>query len=386
MRTKQEKTKMISVLHIVYGMGLGGIENAVATLALDQKQRGCRVQVVCLYGGGYVADKLEQSSVEVIRLHLRRGLGMINFLFPLWRLCTRRKVDVLHFHVPGVTIPVAIVAKLKKIRLTILTIHSSPTGSGLQRLRGRLEAKITSRFIDQVVTVSKVLKQRKVQELRFAEEKIRLIPNGVDVEKFKPFSVGLSERSEVLGLERLKPGTFIVGMAAQLEHFKDIPTFMRAAARITKQNTEDEVLFIVAGTGSLETQLKQLACKMNMDSRFKFAGLISDMPLFMNSIDVFVLSSPYEGQSLVILEAMATATPVVTTDSGGVRDSVVDGETGFIVPVGDDKALADRILELLACPEKRDRMGLAGLQRVGQYFKLEGFKQSYWNIIQTGWS
>jgi len=84
---------------------------------------------------------------------------------------------------------------------------------------------------------------------------------------------------------------------------------------------------------------------------------------------------------VIVLEAMATGKPVVTTDSGGVRDSVTDGQTGIIVLVGDDKSLAEAILRLADDRELAERMGQAGMARAREDFTLEKYTQDYWDLL-----
>jgi glycosyltransferase involved in cell wall biosynthesis len=159
---------------------------------------------------------------------------------------------------------------------------------------------------------------------------------------------------------------------------------MRAAVRV-KEQVGSNVLFVVAGSGSLETELKALAEQLGIDDCFKFVGRIDDMdmPNFLNAIDVLALTSPFEGLGVIILEAMAVGKPVVTTDSGGVRDSVTDGQTGVIVPVGDDVNLANAILKLANDRKLAERMGRAGMLRARQDFTLEKYTQAYWHLFTS---
>lgn len=372
----------LSIVHLVLGMGLGGIETSTAKLARDQKRRGCDVTVVCLFGAGCIGEKLQSEGIEVIDLNLRRGLGMMNLIFPLWRICIKRKVNILQVHTAGVEIPFAIVRWLTGIRKAILTLRAFEHYSGWRYWWAKLGAKVASLCFDKIVCVSNALKEHEIRYLGRKANEIIVIWNGIDTVKFSPRPLEPSSRAVALGLDSVKPDAFVVGMGIQLERFKDIPTLMRAAVHVKKRRS-DKVLFVVAGSGSLEMELKTLAEQLEIDDCFKFIGRIDDMnmPNFLNAIDLLALVSPFEGLPGIVSEAMATGKPVVTTDSGGVRDSVTDGQTGIIVPVGDDASLADAILKLADDHELSNQMGQAGMIRAREDFTLGKYTQGYWDLL-----
>lgn len=370
----------MSILQLVYTMGLGGIEISTAKLALDQKTRGCEVTVVCLFNDGCIGEELAAKGIEVIALNLRRGRGLMNLIRPLNRICKKRKTEILHVHAVGVEIPVGIVILLRRIKKSVLTIRGFENRHGWRKWRGLFCAKVTGWCFSNTVVISHALKEHEIRDLHRRADKLSVIWDGVDTKLFYPNPVAPAERARALGLDSIDSGTFVIGMGVQLEQFKDIPTLIRAAARIKAQKQKD-IFFVVAGMGPLETELKALLAKLGIGDSFKFVGRIKDMPRFLNAIDLLALTSPYEGLSVVILEAMATGKPVVTTDSGGIRDSVIDEETGIIVPVGNDKALAEAVIKLFHNRQLAHRMGQAGLSKVRRHFTIEQYTQSYWDLI-----
>lgn len=371
-----------SIIHLVYGMGLGGIEMSVAKLALDQKKRGCNVIVVCLYENGQVGRMIESEGISVVALNLRRGLGLMNLVLPLKRICSQKNPDVLHVHLVGVEIPVMLTRFFGKVKKCILTVRAFEHYSGWRFYRARLFARLAGYCYDRIVCISTALKEHEINYIGRKPQELTVVWNAVDTAKFCPRPVSDSQRAEALGLGAIEPGAFVLGMGVQLKPFKDIPTFIRAARLIKKRQLE-KVLFIVAGTGPLEAELKQSARKLDIEKCFKFVGAIQDMPRFLNAIDALVLTSPFEGLGVIVLEAMAVGKPVIVTDSGGVRDSVTDGQTGFIVPVGDDEKLARAILDLMENPQLGRQMGKAGLARACKDFAIEKYTQAYWNLIKN---
>src|SRR5207302_925678 len=144
------------------------------------------------------------------------------------------------------------------------------------------------------------------------------------------------ERNDLLAACKLSPdgGRRFVTIVANLRHaVKDHPTFLRAAQRVKSQ--VPEAAFLIAGEGELLEPMRGLAAQLGLAQDVFFIGRCGNVADLLALSEVCVLSSIAEGFSNAILEYMAAARPVVATDAGGVREAVHDGETGYIVPVGD---------------------------------------------------
>lgn len=187
----------------------------------------------------------------------------------------------------------------------------------------------------------------------------------------------------------------LVLLVARLAPQKDIPTLLRAFALL--RNAHPEALLVVVGSGPLEGALRQQAGEMGLESCVAFAGTVpyGQLPAYYAACDVFVLSSVYEGNARVLAEAAASARPVVSTAVSGAADTIIEGETGFIVPIGDHKALADRLRMLLSHPEQATRMGERARQHILALYDpdklLAGFRDLWQTTASTpansvGWS
>lgn len=158
-----------------------------------------------------------------------------------------------------------------------------------------------------------------------------------------------------------------VVMVARLSWWKDHATLLHALAQLVDLEWELELV----GDGPLRGEMEALATSLGIASRVRFAGFCSDVPARLANAQLFVLATKWEGFPRSILEAMRAGLPVISSDVGGVRESVRDGETGFVVPSGDVAALRDRLSVLLASPEQRVRMGKAGRAWYEERFSLE---------------
>jgi glycosyltransferase involved in cell wall biosynthesis len=159
----------------------------------------------------------------------------------------------------------------------------------------------------------------------------------------------------------------LVTIVANMRHdVKDYPMFLRAARRVSK--AVPDVGFLLAGEGELQESLKQLAAQMGISGNTFFLGRSENIAQLLNVSDVCVLSSKAEGFSNSILEYMAAGRPVVATDVGGAREVIVEAETGYIVPSGDDELMAERIISLLRDPAQARTMGEQGRRVVERRF------------------
>ena len=228
----------------------------------------------------------------------------------------------------------------------------------------RLEAE-SARNADLVVTVSKYSKERIVKLYDVDEAKIRVVPNGVDAERFKPVGGG-EKLKKRLGLSNKQ----IVLFVGRLIPRKGLPFLVEAARQVVKER--DETVFLIVGDGPLKNPLTSQLEKTELSRHFVFTGDVKEslLPALYDSADVFALPSIQEGQGIALLEAQAAAKPIVAFNVGGVPEAVLDKETGLLVKPGNVE-LAGAILRILSDSSLRERMGAKGREFVSNYFSWD---------------
>jgi glycosyltransferase involved in cell wall biosynthesis len=214
-----------------------------------------------------------------------------------------------------------------------------------------------------IVTVSKYSLEKIQKHYHVDKAKVRIVPNGVDPEKFNP----VGDREAVkrqFGLND-KPVILFVG---SLIPRKGLPFLVEAAKKTVKQQADTK--FVIVGDGPLKSQLMSNLDKANLSGNFMFlSGLNEDaLVAVYDCADVFVLPSVQEGQGIVLLEAQASAKPVVAFNVGGVNEAVLNGETGLLVSRGNSGELADALLKLLSDESLREKMGANGRRFVMDNF------------------
>jgi glycosyltransferase involved in cell wall biosynthesis len=213
-----------------------------------------------------------------------------------------------------------------------------------------------------IVAVSKYSRDKILEHYTVEEGKIRIIPNGVDVEKFKPTNTADSKRQFNLGKE---PTVLFVGSIVPR---KGLPYLVEAAKKVVKQQANTK--FVIVGDGPLRKQLDESLNASGLIGNFVFLGNLKEnqLPAVYGAADVFVLPSIQEGQGIVLLEAQACGKPVIAFGEGGVYEAVRDKETGFLVELGNSEGLADNLLKLLDDEGLRQKMGAAGRRFVAENF------------------
>jgi glycosyltransferase involved in cell wall biosynthesis len=216
-----------------------------------------------------------------------------------------------------------------------------------------------------IVTVSKYSAEKIAQFYGVDKTKIRIVPNGVDPQKFKPVEddeqtkrrIGIENKQCVLFVGRLIPR-------------KGLPFLIEAAKHIVKESSE--TAFVIVGNGPLKNHLISYLEKMKLSNNFVFLGDVPENMLtaLYNCADVFAFPSIQEGLGIALLEAQATAKPVVAFNIGGVNEAVLDKETGLLVKPS-SRELADVILKLLADRPLRERMGRKGRAFVSSNFSWD---------------
>ncbi len=240
-----------------------------------------------------------------------------------------------------------VAARLAGVRRLLVT-HHTPELPRRDNLAGRAWQKVGWLAGPEVVYTSETDRVSDGRRLR-----THVVPLGIELERFAAGRRVLDGR--------------IVGNVARLAEQKGHRDLIAAAPRVLERHPD--VRFVVAGDGELREELETLAAPLG--DRFEFLGERRDVPDLLASFDVFAFPSHFEGLCLAVIEAQAAGVPVVATPVGGIRETVVDGETGFLVPVGDREALADRISWCLDHTDEVRRVAAEARRRVVSRFDVE---------------
>jgi len=356
-----------NVLQLIPTFDQGGTERQAVQLARLLHESGrCRVSVACLKRGGVLQPEVERLGLGEIEEFPLTSFHDPNFARQLRRFASylrAREVDVVQTHdfytnVFGIT-----GARLAGVPARVASKRET---GGMRSRAQRFVERQVFRLASAVLVNSEAV-GRRLKEEGFAASKLVTVYNGLDARRVAvPAGWNRAEALAALGLPRDESRRFVTIVANLRHEVKDIPTFLRAAARVRAAMAEAD--FVVAGEGPLVEPLRALAAELGIADGVFFIGRCARVADLLAASSVCVLSSKAEGFSNSILEYMAAARPVVATDVGGAREAVVEGETGHLVAPGDEVALATRLVSLLGDPARARAMGEAGRRVVEQKF------------------
>jgi glycosyltransferase involved in cell wall biosynthesis len=359
-----------NITHVVENLNRGGLERVVLDLVKLQHQQGYRCQVVCLFERGALAHELDALGIPVHACGKRKGLDLAA-LSRARRLIRAHATDVLHTH-NAVAHYLAVLASLG---LGLGRIVNTRHGMGGMRRWDRAEMlyRVGLARTDIVTMVCEAAGNGAIEHRLVPRGKLRVVPNGLRVQDFATVSpAARAHLRQVLGLP---PQAQLVGTVGRLNWAKDQASLIRAFRRVHEQLPDSALVLI--GDGSLRPELEACAREEGVADAVHFLGDRNDVRELLQGLDVFALSSVSEGYSMALLEASATALPIVATDVGGNREIVRDGDTGCIVPPREVDALAQAILGLLCDPARAVRFGAAARAMVETRGSLEAVAARY---------
>ena len=289
---------------------------------------------------------LAESGIPVH--HLGRGKFDPRIATDLVRLVRRRRARILHVHGYAAADFGRIAARASGAALVLHEHFADPRMPAYQGVADRLLAP----FTDRAIAVSGSTRDFLVRERHVPAHKVTLIWNGAPLDEFAPAPPAVA-RAVRHGLG-IPDDAFVVGTVGRLSAQKAHHVLLAAAARILPGRPRVRVL--IAGDGDRMPALREQAGALGIASRVVFAGHRTDVPAVLGAIDLFCISSDYEGTPLALFEAMASGKPIVSTAVDGCREVLEDGTSGLLVPPRDPEALAAALARVADDAELRGRL------------------------------
>ncbi len=386
------RSRVLRVLHVLPSFFGGGMEHLVARLiCADPQETPGQEEGTPLTHGLCVLRDGDEQLLAACRQHAptwvlgrpNRGRDRLAW----WRLRRVIRVfrpDVVEALSTGVWLDAVLATRgLCRPRL-VLSFHGRTDLAPLSATRRRLNAWCARRA-DAVVTVSRESAERLVREWGMPPSHMHTIPNGLDLDRYRPVASRDEQRQirHELGLPVEPPLALCV---ANMVPIKALDVLMHAWRQVRMMHRSAELL--VAGDGPLRDELQREATAVGCGSCVRFLGSRPDVDRLLRAADVFVLSSRYEACSIAVQEAMASGLPVVATDVGGTGELVAPAETGWLVPADRAEQLAERLQVALADEPMRRRMGRAArdiaVQRFGLDRCIEQYASLYAKLVQRG--
>ena len=357
----------ILIVHLIDELPRDGAEMLLLDL-MRYRHPEFRYVVGCLIRGGPLEEEFAHIGIPVIIFGRRHKLDP-SLVLRLAAWLRRERVAIVHTHLFTADTYGRLAAKLAGVPAVFSTVHNivNPWKGGFRKGIDRLFARLSTRVIGCSEEVTQALATRD----GIPADRLMAIPNGIDLKKFAQVS-GEGVRAE-FGLPADRP---LLGVVGRLHPQKGHENLFHALAAMP-QARAGGVSCLVIGTGELQDALHAMVREMGLEHCVIFTGMRTDVPRLVAALDVFVMPSRWEGLPIALLEAMASAKPVICTRVGGIPDVVIDGDNGLLVDPEQPAQLQARIVQLLGDPGARTRLGLRARETVIDRFDVTRTAAAY---------
>lgn len=354
---------MKKVLLVVPSLAQGGGEKFVVDLAKNIDRTKFEVKLLVFYKqkGTILEKDVQESKIDVTYLDKKVGFDF-NFFKPVKKFIKEYKPDVIHSNLDTM---LYLIPSYKRRQVKLHTVHTiaQKEGRGLQRLIRVLAYKV---FGVVPVGISKIIAKSVVDEYHIGEQRVPVVYNGVKCSRYNL----MLEKDDKLNLVSV----------GSLYPVKNFGFMIDCFAEICEKN--ENVYLTILGEGESRKELEAQIKEKGLQEKVRLAGLVRDVENYLAAADIYVASSVYEGLPLSILEAMAAGLPIISTDVGGIREIVNNGENGILVPLGDKTAYINALEALIADEQKRGSYAKQS-KILSQKFDVKQMVEGYEKLYQT---
>jgi L-malate glycosyltransferase len=370
------------VFFLVDSLNVGGTEVQAVELALRIGVKGYDVTLGCLRARGPLLERLRGSNVAIDEFYPKGGFDSVHGVYQMLRLAKFLRggqFQVFHAHdlysnILG--IPAAVVARVP----VIISSQRDLSHLDLYRTGKRAWVRRLQNLSTVVLTNSKAVRDSVLTDHNFAPEKIRVIYNGVDTDRWVQ---GGRDRTWLAADGAGE--TWIVLVGNMHSGVKGHPFLIAAAPEVVRKFPKTR--FVLVGDGAQRPDFEQQVAQLGLQRNFLFLGRRDDVPRVLSVCDIAVLPSKAEGLPNAVLEYMATGLPTIATRVGGNAEIIQDGKNGLLVPAEDSSALADAMLRMLRDPAFSARLGQNGREFVLREFSfarlIENTDQLYTELLRS---
>lgn len=359
----------LNVMFLLSSMPVGGAETLLVNL-VRRMSDGFRPQICCLKELGELGESISNEFPTHSNLIKHKyDVGVISRLKKLFH---DNEIDAI------VTVGAGdkmfwgrIAANRSRVPVILSALHSTGWPDGV----GKLNRTLTS-ITDAFIAVAKSHGEFMVDFEKFPLDKVKVIPNGVDTDRFRRDRFDGQVVRKELGIDPHDP---VCGIIAALRSEKNHMLFLRSAALVTKEIPEAK--FLIVGDGPEKEMLTSAVNDLALKDNVIFTGSRSDIPELLSAVDVFSLTSRNEASPVSIMEAMSMEIPVVAPDVGSISDTVSHGETGFLFNNGEAECIADFWISLFNDADLSRRFGEAGRRVIVENSSLDVMVKGYEELI-----
>ncbi|HEX6303462.1 MAG TPA: glycosyltransferase family 4 protein [Anaerolineales bacterium] len=355
----------IPVLHAITRLIVGGAqENTLYTAALLDKSR-FRVEVISGpqtgSEGGLIEEVRQRGVALTILPELVRQVSPVNDLRALVKLTRRMKArgyTIVHTHSSKAGVIGRLAARLAHVPIIVHSVHGWSFHQHMPAWKKQMYIfleRLAASFTDAIIVVAGADIDKGLRAGIGRQDQYHLIRSAIPLEAFDP---GKADRQAARRKLGIAPDALVLGNVGRFSPQKNPLDWVRVASRVARESPE--CCFLLVGDGPLRGEVEALITAEGLSQRTILTGLRRDVPDMLAAMDVFLLTSLWEGLPRVIPQAMAMGVPVVANRADGTAEAIEDGVSGYLCQPGDLDCLAAGCLELLHSPKRRRSMGACG--------------------------
>ncbi len=356
----------MNVLILTTHANTGGITSYILTLGEGLVKAGHKVWVAS--SGGNCVPRLEAAGVRHLTINIRTKSEVSPKLWlsfgPLKDLIRKEGIDIIHAQTRVTQVLGVFLSRATGVAM-VTTCHGF--------FRPRWFRKMFPCWGAAVIAISKPVARHLSVDFGVAQNQVHLIANGIDLDRFvmtnEQMHRGARQKTDMGDGPLIGINTPLIGVVARLSNVKGIDVLIRAMPLILKEIPSANLL--IAGQGPQEAALKKLTQDLKLTAHVHFKSTVNQTQDLLCAFDVFVMPSLMEGLGLSVMEAQACGIPVVASSIGGLVDLIEDGRSGYLVPVNDPAALANRVIEVLRNPRQSKVMAQQARLNIEQHFSAE---------------
>jgi glycosyltransferase involved in cell wall biosynthesis len=349
----------VKIIHLITELSIGGAQSVLYNLLSHADRDNFEYSVLCFYNGdGLFAQKIRSLDIQVIDLEMTAKYHFDAFLRLYSHLRNSRPI-ILHNWMYHPVVVGRIIGRLARVPLIISSRHNINIGGEFREATNRL----TSPLDDHVIAVCEVARRLEIERSHVPPEKVTTIYNGIQLNEFVSPAQASTELRGSLGLA---PDDFVIVSTGRMHPQKDYSTLLDAVSHLAIEYPSFKLLLV--GDGPLKPALEQFAQNLSVSDHVIFTGQRDDIAAILQAADLYVSSSLWEGTSISILEAMASALPIIATGVGGTPELIQPDISGILVPPGEPSKIAKAIERLYTHPAERKSLSSHARERAIQNF------------------
>jgi glycosyltransferase involved in cell wall biosynthesis len=367
----------MKILYSCLSQSWGGLEMRTIQGAEQLLKRNIETDILA-YPGSRISIEAERRGIITHHLKVYSYFHPLR-IFELSGIIRQNSYSIIHTQFSKDLW--VIVPALKLIKTEIPLLLTKRVGSSVSK-KDFLHKKLYS-AVKYVIAISNEIRQNVIETCPVPEEKVKLIFNGVDLEKFNPAKVNPLKIRKDFNIE---DNIILIGMAGRFTYGKGHETFLTAARELLKKYSG--IKFLIAGEASRGedaylNKIKSLADENGISDKIIYTGFRDDIPEVLSALDIFVFPSHSEAFGNALIEAMAMGRASVSSNSAGVLDIVVDGKTGYLFQNRNGGDLAEKISMLIESPRQREAFGNEARKHTAENFDLNTVTDKLVNLYNS---